>query len=72
MTSMVSTKPSGNRFTRFISGLWAEMKKVVWLSRREIAYLTGLVLLVTVATGILLGLFDWGFSSLVDKLLIGK
>jgi preprotein translocase subunit SecE len=72
MTSTVTTKPSGNRLTRFISGLWAEMKKVVWLSRREVAYLTGLVLLVTVATGILLGLFDWGFSTLVDKLLIGK
>jgi preprotein translocase subunit SecE len=72
MTSMVTTKPSGNRFTMFISGLWAEMKKVVWLSRREVAYLTGLVLLVTVATGILLGLFDWGFSTVVDKLLIGK
>lgn len=71
MTSTVTTKPSGNRLTRFISGLWAEMKKVVWLSRREVAYLTGLVLLVTVATGILLGLFDWGFSTLVDKLLIG-
>jgi len=48
------------------------MKKVVWLSKREMAYLTGLVLLVTVATGILLGLFDWGFSTIVDKLLIGK
>lgn len=72
MTSTVTTKPSGNRLTRFISGLWAEMKKVVWLSKREVAYLTGLVLLVTVATGILLGLFDWGFSTLVDKLLIGK
>jgi preprotein translocase subunit SecE len=72
MTSTVTTKPSGNRFTMFISGLWAEMKKVVWLSRREVAYLTGLVLLVTVATGILLGLFDWGFSTVVDKLLIGK
>jgi preprotein translocase subunit SecE len=72
MTSTVTTKPSGNRFTRFFSGLWAEMKKVVWLSRREMAYLTGLVLLVTIVTGIILGLFDWGFSTLVDKLLIGK
>ena len=72
MTSTATTKPSGNRFTRFFSGLWAEMKNVVWLSRREVAYLTGLVLLVTIVTGIILGLFDWGFSTLVDKLLIGK
>jgi preprotein translocase SecE subunit len=72
MTSTVTAKPAGNRFTRFFTGLWAEMKKVVWLSRREVAYLTGLVLLVTVLTGIVLGLFDWGFSTAVDKLLIGK
>ena len=72
MTSTVTTKTSGNRFTRFISGLWAEMKKVVWLSRREIVYLTGLVLLVTVVTGLVLGIFDWGFSTIIDKLLIGK
>ena len=72
MASTVAVKPSGNRFTRFFSGLWAEMKKVVWLSRREVAYLTGLVLLLTIATGIVLGLFDWGFSTAVDKLLINK
>ena len=72
MTSMVTTKAEGNRLTRFVTGLWAEMKKVVWLSRREVTYLTGLVLLVTVATGIVLGLFDWGFSTAVDRLLIGK
>jgi preprotein translocase subunit SecE len=72
MTSTSAAKPAGNRFTRPFTGLWAEMKKVVWLSRREVAYLTGIVLLVTFATGIVLGLFDWGFSTAVDKLLIGK
>ena len=72
MTSTVTAKAEGNRLTRFVTGLWAEMKKVVWLSRREVTYLTGLVLLVTVATGIVLGLFDWGFSTAVDRLLIGK
>lgn len=72
MTSTISAKPSGNRFTGFFTGLWAEMKKVVWLSRREIVYLTGLVLLVTVVTGLVLGIFDWGFSTIIDKLLIGK
>jgi preprotein translocase subunit SecE len=59
MTATATPKPAGNRFTRPFIGLWAEMKKVVWLSRREIIYLTGLVLLVTIAAGIVLGLFDW-------------
>jgi len=55
---------------RFISDTFAEMKKVTWLTRREAAYLTGLVLLVAVAVGAILGLIDLGFSGLVNTLLL--
>jgi preprotein translocase subunit SecE len=71
-TRAVAAKPAGNRFTRFFSGIWAEMKKVVWLSRREAAYLTLLVLIVTIAAGIVLYLCDLGFSTAIDKLLLGR
>jgi preprotein translocase SecE subunit len=47
------------------------MKKVTWLTRRETVYLTGLVLLVAISAGIVLGLIDLGFSSLVNTLLLG-
>ncbi len=70
MVSQAAAKPAGNRFTRFFTGIWSELKKVVWLSRREVAYLTMLVLIVSVAAGIVLGVFDYGFSQLVDKVLI--
>jgi len=66
--SAVAAKRPG-RFG-FFTGIWSELKKVVWLSRREIVYLTSLVLLVSAAAAIVLGLFDWGFSQLVDKLII--
>lgn len=56
---------------RFIGEIIAELKKVTWLSRREAAYLTGLVLIVAIAVGIILGALDYGFSFLVDKLFIG-
>ena len=56
---------------RFIGEIVAELKKVTWLSRREAAYLTALVLIVAVTVGIILGAIDYGFSSLVDKLFIG-
>lgn len=56
---------------RFIPDTIAEMKKVTWLTRRETAYLTGLVLLVAVSTGVILGLIDLGFSKLIDVLLLG-
>ena len=65
-----SSKPR-NAIVRFFSDTIAEMKKVTWLSRREIAYLTGLVLLVSIAAAIVLGLFDFGFSELIDKLILG-
>jgi preprotein translocase subunit SecE len=56
---------------RFIGEIIAELKKVVWLSRREAAYLTLLVILVTAAVGVLLGAFDWGFTKIVDKFFLG-
>jgi len=68
MTHRATTKRS--RF-RFIGEIIAELKKVVWLSRREAAYLTFLVLVVTVAVGIMLGAFDWGFTQIVDKFFLG-
>jgi preprotein translocase subunit SecE len=68
MAHRTATKRS--RF-RFIGEIIAELKKVVWLSRREAAYLTFLVLVVTVAVGILLGAFDFGFTQMVDKLFLG-
>ncbi len=68
MTQRTATKRS--RF-RFIGDIIAELRKVVWLSRREAAYLTFLVLVVTVAMGILLGVFDWGFTQIVEKFFVG-
>ena len=64
------TKRVGSRF-RFIRDIIAELKKVVWPSRREAIYLTTLVLIVTVAMGILLGALDYGFTQLVDKFFLG-
>ncbi len=66
-----TTKRSSSRF-RFISETIAELKKVVWLTRREAAYLTVLVLIVAIAVGLVLGAIDYGFTNLVDKLFIGR
>jgi len=72
MTShSVAVKAAPNRF-RFITGIWSELRKVVWLSRQEVMYLTLLVIIVTVAAGVVLYAFDLGFSSAVDRLLIVK
>jgi len=65
-----TTKRSGSRF-RFIGETIAELKKVVWLTRRQAAYLTLLVLIVAVTVGIILGAIDYGFTNLVNKLFLG-
>lgn len=72
MTTRTATaKQSGNRFFRFFTGIWGEMRKVVWLSRKEATYLTILVLIVTIAVGIVLGAFDYGFSTIV-RVFLGR
>jgi preprotein translocase subunit SecE len=47
------------------------LRKVVWLSRREVIYLTGIVLIVAVTIGVILGIFDYGFTRLVDDIFLG-
>ena len=63
-----ATKPSGSRF-RFIGETISELRKVVWLTRREAIYLTGLVLIVTLVVGLILGLLDYGFTRFIDIFL---
>ncbi len=72
MTQPTATKKKGFRLFNYIGEIINELKKVVWLTRREIAYLTGLVLIVTIIAGIILGALDFGFSELVGKVFLGK
>jgi preprotein translocase subunit SecE len=73
MTQQAATKKRGFRLFNYIGEIVNELKKVVWLSRRETAYLTGMVIIVTVIAGVVLGALDFGFSELVSKVfLAGK
>jgi preprotein translocase subunit SecE len=71
MTQTVVAKKKGFRLFEYIGEIVNELKKVVWLTRREIVYLTGLVLIVVIITGIVLGALDFGFSQLVEKVFLG-
>lgn len=61
----------GFSITRFFGDIIAELKKVVWLSRREAAYLTGVVLIMAVIAGLVLGFLDLGFTNLVNNVFLG-
>ena len=69
MTHRAASKRS--RFS-IIGETIAELKKVVWLTRREAAYLTFMVLVVAVIVAMVLGAFDFGFTNLVDKFFLGR
>ena len=69
MKQTTATKRS--RF-RFIGETIAELRKVVWLSRREVVYLSALVLVVSITAGFVLGAVDYGFSNLVEKIFLGR
>jgi preprotein translocase SecE subunit len=66
----VTAKPRGSRF-RFFGETINELKKVTWLSRRELIYLTTLVLITAVVAGLILGVIDYGFTRLVNVFLGG-
>ena len=72
MTQHAVTKRRRFRLFSYIGEIINELRKVVWLTRREAAYLTALVLVVTICAGIVLGALDFGFTELVDRLFMGK
>jgi preprotein translocase subunit SecE len=58
------------RIVRYFKEVRAELRKVVWPTRREATNLTAIVLAVTVTMSAVLGLVDWAFSKLF-ALIIG-
>ena len=70
MTQHIATAKR-SRF-RFIGETIAELRKVVWLSRREVVYLSTLVLIVSIAAGLILGAVDYGFTGLVEQIFLGR
>lgn len=66
------TKQEGSRFIRAAGEVIGELRKVVWLSRREAGYLTGIVLIVTIIFGIILGALDYGFAEVASKIFLGR
>jgi preprotein translocase subunit SecE len=60
-----------NKFVSFFKGAIAELKKVVWPTRKQAIRLTLIVVGVVVATAIFLGGFDLLFSEGI-RLLISR
>ncbi|MCL2679651.1 MAG: preprotein translocase subunit SecE [Dehalococcoidia bacterium] len=57
--------------SNFFGDIYAELKKVTWLSWSEALRLTALVLGISIVVGLVLGGIDYGFSALINKVFIG-
>ncbi|MDD5591366.1 MAG: preprotein translocase subunit SecE [Dehalococcoidales bacterium] len=66
-----ATPKKGFSITGFFSDIGSELKKVVWLSRREAVYLTVVVIIVAGVAGLVLGGVDRGFGMLVSDFFLG-
>ncbi len=54
----------------FIGEIYGELTKVTWPSREDAVRLTLLVLGVSAFMGVFLGLWDFGFSELVERVFL--
>lgn len=65
---MVTAKPG--RF-HLVTEIVSELRKVVWPSRSEATRLTIMVVAVSVAVGLVLGILDMGFTELM-RVIVGR
>ena len=64
------TKKRRTSISEFARQVRTETSKVVWPTRAETANLTLVVIVVAVAVGILLGVVDFGFSRILENVLL--
>jgi len=60
------TTGGGNRFINFLRASWAELQRVQWPDRRQVAQATGVVLGFVIIAGLYLGLADWVAQRIVN------
>lgn len=54
----------------FVTNIISELRKVVWPSRAETRNLTLVVIVVSVIVGVVLGVVDFGFSRILENVLL--
>lgn len=64
-----ATKKKSGKIKTFFKGVWSELKKVHWPSKKQLINYTGVVILAVVAVALVLSLYDWGVSELIQLIL---
>ena len=67
--SLQKTLKSGRISFGYFNEVIGELKKVTWPTRQESTRLTILVISISTAVGVALGLFDLGFARLFERII---
>ena|SRR4051794_37537307 len=62
-------KAGGPRFVQFLRASWAELQRVQWPDRRQVAQATGVVIGFVIVAGAYLGVADWVAQKVVNIIL---
>jgi len=58
------------KIKEFFKEVWVELRRVSWLSNKDIMKYTGIVLAAVVVSAIFLGGLDYVFTSIIKKIII--
>ncbi len=62
-------RPSGNRVVSFLRASWAELQRVQWPDRQQVAQATGVVLGFVIITGVFLGVADYVAGKIINAII---
>jgi preprotein translocase subunit SecE len=70
--AVTSTGKEPNAVVRYFQETRAELRKVTWPTREEARNLTLIIVAVTIAMAVFLGLFDYLFQETVSGIILGQ
>ena len=62
-------KKKNGKVKAFFKGVWSELKKVHWPTKKQLVTYTGVVIVAVLIMAIAISAFDWAISSIVELLL---
>jgi preprotein translocase subunit SecE len=67
--AVAGPRPGGNRLLNFLRACWAELQRVQWPDRRQVAQATAVVIGFVAIAGAYLGLADAAAKQIVDAII---
>jgi preprotein translocase subunit SecE len=68
-TPAAPTRRGPARFIGFLRASWAELQRVQWPDRRQVAQATAVVIGFVIVAGLYLGVADWAAKKIVDFII---